>query len=178
MPRPLVITVIGKSARDANDPVPPQALTAAEEVGRLIAERRGIVVTGGLSGVMEAASRGAKSGNGLVIGVLPGFDKRDANPYVDIAITTGMGWMRNTLTVRAADAVIMISGGIGTLNELTVAYELKPTIILEGTGGWSDRMREVAYGGKHLDEAKIAELHYAQTPQQAVEMAFDLAAAR
>ena len=76
--------------------------------------------------------------------MLPGFDKRDANDYVDIAITTGMGWMRNTLTVRAADAVIMISGGIGTLNELTVAYELKPTVILEGTGGWShlsDRTR-------------------------------------
>src|SRR5919108_2303166 len=176
MTRPLVITVIGKSARDANDPVPPQALEYAEEVGRLIAERGGVLVTGGLSGVMEAASRGAKRARGLVIGILPGFDKRDANPYVDIAITTGMGWMRNTLTVRAADAVIMISGGIGTLNELTVAYELKPTIVLEGTGGWSDRIRDVAYEGKHLEEAKIATLHYAQTPQQAVELAFALAA--
>jgi uncharacterized protein (TIGR00725 family) len=87
-----------------------------------------------------------------------------------------MGWMRNTLTVRAADAVIMISGGIGTLNELTVAYELKPTVILEGSGGWSSRIREIAYGGKHLDEAKIAELHFAQTPEEAVDMAFALAA--
>jgi uncharacterized protein (TIGR00725 family) len=87
-----------------------------------------------------------------------------------------MGWMRNTLTVRAADAVIMISGGIGTLNELTIAYELKPTVILEGTGGWSSRIRDVAYDGKHLEEAKIAELHFAQTPEQAVEMAFALAA--
>src|SRR5207237_7152948 len=119
----------------------------AEEVGRLIAERKGIVVTGGLSGVMEAVSRGAKNAGGLVIGILPGFDKRDANEFVDIAVTTGMGWMRNTLTVRAADAVIMISGGIGTLNELTVAYELKPTVILEGSGGWSSRIREIAYGG-------------------------------
>ena len=176
MSRPTLITVIGKSAKDPRDPVPQKALRYAEEVGRLVAERGGVLVSGGLSGVMEAASRGAKSGNGLVIGVLPGFDKRDANPYVDIAITTGMGWMRNTLTVRAADAVIMISGGIGTLNELTVAYELKPTIILEGTGGWSSRMRELAYDGKHLEEAKIAELHYAQTPRQAVEMAFALAA--
>jgi uncharacterized protein (TIGR00725 family) len=174
--RPTLITVIGKSAKDPRDPVPPKALRYAEEVGRLVAERGGVLVSGGLSGVMEAASRGAKSGKGLVIGILPGFDKRDANPYVDIAITTGMGWMRNTLTVRAADAVIMISGGIGTLNELTVAYELKPTIILEGTGGWSSRMRELAYEGKHLEEAKIAELHYALTPQQAVEMAFALAA--
>jgi len=175
VPRPLLITVIGKSAKDPRDPVPPKALEYAREVGRLVAERGGVLVSGGLSGVMEAASRGAKDANGLVVGILPGFDKRDANEFVDIAITTGMGWMRNTLTVRAADAVIMISGGIGTLNELTVAYELKPTVILEGTGGWSSRMREVAYQGKHLDEAKIAELHYAQTPAEAVEMAFKLA---
>ena len=177
MSRPTLITIIGKSAKDPRDPVPPKALRAAEEVGRLIAERKGIVVTGGLSGVMEAASRGARGAGGLVIGILPGFDKRDANEFVDIAITTGMGWMRNTLTVRAADAVIMISGGIGTLNELTVAYEIKPTVILEGTGGWSSRIRDVAYDGKHLEEAKIAELHYAQTPQEAVDMAFALAAA-
>src|SRR2546430_16326773 len=106
----------------------------AEEVGRLIAERKGIVVTGGLSGVMEAVSRGAKSAGGVVIGILPGFDKREANEFVDIAITTGMGWMRNTLTARAADALIMISGGIGTLKELNVAYELKLTAILHWTG--------------------------------------------
>src|SRR5258706_15371045 len=177
MTRPLLITVIGKAARDPNDPVPPQAIAAAEEVGRLLAEWGAVVVSGGLSGVMEAVSRGAKSANGLVVGILPGFDKGDANQFVDIAITTGMGWMRNTLTVRAADAVIMISGGIGTLNELTVAYELKPTVILEGTGGWSSRIRDVAYDGKHLEEAKIAALHFAQTPQQAVDMAFALAAA-
>ena len=175
MARPLVVTVIGKSARDANDPVPPHALTAAEEVGRLLAQRGAVVVSGGLSGVMEAVSRGAKNAGGLVIGILPGFDKRDANPYVDVALTTGMGWMCNTLTVRAADAVIMISGGIGTLNELTVAYEDKPTIILEGTGGWSDRIREIAYDGKHLDEAHRATLHFANSPREAVDLALDLA---
>jgi len=173
--RPTLITIIGKSAKDPKEPVPEIALRMAEEVGRLIAERKGIVVTGGLSGVMEAVSRGAKSAGGVVIGILPGFDKREANEFVDIAITTGMGWMRNTLTVRAADAVIMISGGIGTLNELTVAYELKPTVILEGSGGWSSRIRDVAYDGKHLEEAKIAELHFAKTPQEAVDMAFALA---
>jgi len=175
VPRPLVITVIGKSARDANDPVPPNALAAAEAVGRLLAQHGAVVVSGGLSGVMEAVSRGAQQAGGLVIGILPGFDKRDANRYVDVALTTGMGWMRNTLTVRAADAVIMISGGIGTLNELTVAYEDKPTVILEGTGRWSDRIREIAYDGKHLDEAHRATLHYAKTPKDAVDLALDLA---
>ena len=177
MTRPLLVTVIGKSARGPDDPVPAHALVAAEEVGRLIAERGAVVVSGGLSGVMEAVSRGAKAAGGLVIGLLPGFDKADANPYVDVAITTGMGFMRNTLTVRAADAVIMISGGIGTLNELTVAYEDKPTVVLEGTGGWSDRIREIAYEGRHLDEAHRATLHFASTPQEAVETALDLARA-
>ncbi len=174
--RPLLVTVIGKSAKNPADPVPPQALRAAEEVGRLLAARGAVVVSGGLSGVMEAVSRGAKTAGGLAIGILPGFEKRDANPYVDIALTTGMGWMRNTLTVRAADAVIMISGGIGTLNELTIAYQDKPTVILEGTGGWSDRIRDIAYGGKHLDEAGIAELHFAKTPAEAVDLALELAA--
>jgi len=62
------------------------------------------------------------------------------------------------------------------LNELTIAYQDKPTVILEGTGGWADRVRENAYQGKHLDEAAIAELHFAQTPEQAVELALRLAA--
>jgi uncharacterized protein (TIGR00725 family) len=174
--RPTLITIIGKSAKDPRDPVPEEALRMAEEVGRLIAERKGVVVSGGLSGVMEAASRGAKRAGGLVIGILPGFDKADANAFVDIAITTGMGRMRNTLSVRAADAVIMISGGIGTLNELTVAYEIKPTVILETSGGWSSRIREIAYDGKHLDESGSATLHFATTPAEAVELALSLAA--
>src|SRR2546428_9483555 len=106
MSRPLLITVIGKSAKNPADPVLPEALAAAEEVGRLLAERGAVVVSGGLSGVMEAVSRGAKSANGLVGGILPGFDKTDANAYVDIALPTGLGRMRNTLPLRAADAVI------------------------------------------------------------------------
>src|SRR6266581_867048 len=156
MTRKPVITVIGKSARNPGDPVPARALRAGEEVGKLLAERGAVVVTGGLSGVMEAVSRGAKN-------------------YVDVAITTGMGWMRNTLVVRAADAVIMISGGIGTLNELNVAYEDKPTVVLEGTGGWSDRIRDIAYEGKHLDEAGINEIRFAKTPAEAVDIALSLA---
>ena len=176
MARPYVIAVIGKSNKDPKSPPSPEALRAAELVGANIAGAGAILITGGLSGVMEAASRGAKRANGLVIGMLPGFRKEDANPYVDIALTTGMGWMRNTLTIRAADAVIMISGGIGTLNELTIAYQDKPTVILEGTGGWSDRIREIAYQGKHLDEAGIAELHFATTAEDAVELALKLAA--
>jgi len=176
MARPYLIAVIGKSAKEPGDPPSPEALRAAELVGANIAGAGAILITGGLSGVMEAASRGAKRANGLVIGMLPGLKKDDANRYVDVALTTGMGWMRNTLVVRAADAVIMISGGIGTLNELTIAYQDKPTVILEGTGGWSDRIREVAYRGKHLDESGSATLHFATTPEEAVDRAIALAA--
>jgi len=176
MARPYLIAVIGKSAKEPGDPPSPEALRAAELVGANIAGAGAILITGGLSGVMEAASRGAKRANGLVIGMLPGFKKDDANRYVDVALTTGMGWMRNTLVVRAADAVIMISGGIGTLNELTIAYQDKPTIILEGTGGWSDRIRDIAYRGKHLDESGSATLHFATTPEEAVDRAIALAA--
>ncbi|HEY8757476.1 MAG TPA: TIGR00725 family protein [Candidatus Limnocylindria bacterium] len=176
MARPYLIAVIGKSTKDPGDPPSPEALRAAELVGANIAGAGAILITGGLSGVMEAASRGAKRANGLVIGMLPGFKKDEANRYVDVALTTGMGWMRNTLVVRAADAVIMISGGIGTLNELTIAYHDKPTIILEGTGGWSDRIREIAYRGKHLDESGSATLHFAATPEEAVDRAIALAA--
>jgi len=176
MARPYVIAVIGKSAKDPEDPPSAEALRAAELVGANIAGAGAILITGGLSGVMEAASRGAKRANGLVIGMLPGFKKDDANRYVDVALTTGMGWMRNTLVVRAADAVIMISGGIGTLNELTIAYQDKPTVVLEGTGGWSDRIREIAYGGTHLDESGSATLHFAATPEEAVDRAITLAA--
>ena len=176
MARPYLIAVIRKSDKDPGDAPSPEALKAAEMVGANIAGAGAILISGGLSGVMEAASRGAKRANGLVIGMLPGLKKDDANKYVDVAITTGMGWMRNTLVVRAADAVIMISGGIGTLNELTVAYQDKPTVILEHTGGWADRIREIAYSGKHLDESGSATLHFVATPEEAVDTALALAA--
>jgi len=61
------------------------------------------------------------------------------------------------------------------VNELTVSYQEKPTVILEGTGGWSDRVREIAYDGKHLDERASAPLHFAKTAEEAVELALKLA---
>ena len=178
MARATFIGVIGKSAKDPRDPVPPQALTAAEEVRREIAQRGGIVISGGLSGVMEAVSRGAKRAGGITVALLPGFEKEEANEYVDIPIATGMGFMRNTLTVRAADAVIMVSGGIGTLNELTVAYENKPTVVLLGTGEWADRLPDVAFERHYLDKRRSGYLHYANSAREAVELAFRLAAER
>ena len=173
----ITIGVIGPNQQRVNDVIPPEALRAAEEVGRLVAERGGVVVTGGLAGVMAAASRGAKAGGGLTIGILPDIDRRTANTYVDIALPTGLGRARNLFTARACHVLIMIGGGSGTLNELTIAYaEARPVVVLEGTGGWADKLRAVLHRGRYLDERETVEIHFAATPAEAVERAFMLAA--
>ncbi len=172
----LTIGVIGKNEQHADDVVPAQTKAAAEAVGRLIAARGGVLVTGGRKGVMEAASKGARAAGGLTIGFLPSMDKADANPYVDVVFPTGLGRARNLLTARACDALIMIGGETGTLNELTIAYaEARPVVVLEGTGGWADKLRGVLHKGRFLDERETVEIAFARTPEEAVETAFSLA---
>lgn len=101
----------------------------AEEVGRRLAEAGAAVVCGGLGGVMEAACRGAKSAGGLTIGILPGRRRQDANPWVDVAIPTGMGETRNALVVLSADAVVAVGGEHGTLSELAFALKLGRPVV-------------------------------------------------
>jgi uncharacterized protein (TIGR00725 family) len=106
--------------------------TAAQEVGRLLAEAGAVVVTGGLGGVMEAASKGAREAGGTTLGLLPGTDRRDANAWLSVAVPTGMGEMRNTLVVRAADGVIAVGGVWGTLSEIAFARKTgKPVVGLQ-----------------------------------------------
>ncbi len=110
----------------------PELMFLAEEVGRLLAKEGIIVITGGLGGVMEAACRGAVCEGGITVGILPTLRKEDANPYVKIAIPTGMGEMRNALIVRASDALIAIGGEYGTLSEIALALKVgKPVIGLK-----------------------------------------------
>jgi uncharacterized protein (TIGR00725 family) len=105
---------------------------AAEEVGRLIAEGGALLVCGGLGGVMEAACRGARAAGGTTVGLLPGVDRSEANRHVAVAVPTGLGEARNALVVRAADAVIAIGGGYGTLSEIALALRAgKPVIGLD-----------------------------------------------
>ena len=96
----------------------------AEELGRRLAEAGAIVICGGLTGVMEAVGKGVRAAAGLTIGILPGNDPGDANPYVDIPLATGMGEMRNALIVRAAGAVVAVGGGHGTLSEVALALRI------------------------------------------------------
>jgi uncharacterized protein (TIGR00725 family) len=101
-------------------------------VGRLVASRGAVVVCGGLGGVMESACRGAKAAGGLTVGLLPGSDRSDANPFVDVALPTGLGEARNALVVAAADVVIAVGRGYGTLSEVALALKAgKPVIGLD-----------------------------------------------
>ncbi len=107
----------------------PELLQEAEAVGRLIAEREAVLICGGLEGVMEAASRGARSRGGLTVGILPQDNRSFANPYVEIPIVTGMGVGRNVIIVKTSDALIAIGGEYGTLSEIAFALQLgKPVI--------------------------------------------------
>jgi len=119
-----VIGVIGESEfSDAS------LQSAAEEVGRLIARAGYLLICGGLTGVMEAACRGARSAGGRTVGILPGTDAREANAFVDISIPTGLGQGRNIIIALASDALIAIGGGFGTLAEIGHALRLgKPLV--------------------------------------------------
>ncbi len=147
-------------------------LDSAAEVGRLIAAQGAALVNGGLGGVMEHSARGAREAGGLTIGFLPGSDEKTANPYMDLVFATGMGTLRNLITARCCDSIIMIGGGVGTLNEVTLAYDSGvPVVVLEGTTGWSDRLRSTLYDEHFLDERRVVAVTYASSPQDAVRQA-------
>jgi uncharacterized protein (TIGR00725 family) len=112
----------------------PDELHAAEEIGAGLAAAGAVVVTGGLGGVMEAACRGARSRRGRTVGILPGEDRDAANGWVDVAIATGLGELRNGLVVRAADALVAVGGGHGTLSEVALALKLGRPVV--GLGTW------------------------------------------
>lgn len=101
----------------------------AFQVGRLLAQHGAVLVCGGLGGVMESAARGAKELGGSTVGILPGSDFREANPFIDVKIVTGLSHARNILVVRSSDVLIAIEGGYGTLSEIAIALKLgKPVI--------------------------------------------------
>jgi uncharacterized protein (TIGR00725 family) len=112
-------------------------LALAEQVGREIAGRGAVLICGGLGGVMEAAARGAKRAGGLTVGITPGTDAQEANPFIDVPIVTGLGEARNVLVVRSSNAVIAIAGSYGTLSEIALALKLGVPVV--GLGTWQLR---------------------------------------
>jgi uncharacterized protein (TIGR00725 family) len=120
------VSVIGASRADD------QLSAKAEEVGRRLAEAGLVVVCGGMSGVMEGASRGATGAGGEVIGILPGAEPDDANEHVTHVVASGIGFGRNLSVVASGDAVIAIGGEWGTLSEIAFARNLeRPVVALE-----------------------------------------------
>lgn len=135
------VAVIGDGAVAAGSP----KYVLAQEVGRILCEHGFRIVTGGLGGVMEAASLGARESSawtpGSIIALLPGFDPDHANPYADIVIPTGLDHLRNSLVVQA-DAVIAIGGGAGTLTEIALAWIYRRLIVALRVEGWSGELAD------------------------------------
>jgi len=126
---------------------PQEVYEIAREVGGEIARKRFSLVCGGLGGVMEAACRGAKEVGGITIGILPTSDRRDANPYVDVVIPTGLGHARNILVVHASDALVAIDGEAGTLSEIAIALKVGKHLV--GIRTWELEGRvPMAAGGR------------------------------
>jgi len=107
----------------------------AEAVGKIIAERGAIVVCGGRGGVMEAVCKGAVSSGGITVGILPGTDANEGNPYLSVSLPTGLGEARNTLIARAGQAMIAIGGSYGTLSEIALALKFGRKVV--GLETWS-----------------------------------------
>ncbi len=123
----------------------------AEEVGRLIAGHGMALVCGGLGGVMEAAAKGCREAGGLTVGILPGTDPADANPYIDVPIPTGMGEMRNALIVRAAKGLVAVGGGYGTLSEIALALKTGKPVVGLNTWDISEEIRTAEEPGEALE---------------------------
>jgi uncharacterized protein (TIGR00725 family) len=154
-PQRPVIGVMGPAACDE------QTAAVAMAVGRAIAARGAVLLTGGRSGVMEAASRGAREAGGFTVGILPGANAAESppNPHVELALYTGLGEARNWVNVCASDALIAIGGGFGTLSEIALALKARKPLVL--LGSWQFEM-----------EGASPTLPRARDAAHAVELAF------
>ncbi|HEX5498078.1 MAG TPA: TIGR00725 family protein [Thermomicrobiales bacterium] len=159
-PRATRITVSGPGVGTDEE------LAAAEAVGRLIAAAGCTLVCGGLGGAMAAACRGAKSAGGVTIGIVPGYDDKAANPWVDHVVCTGLGQARNVLVAATGHALIAVGGNGGTLSEIGLAVRLgRPVVLL---GGWAATLgAEAAAPAWEGGQPPIV----AATPDEAVERA-------
>ena len=155
------MAVVGPSA--AVEP----ALSHARKIGERLARAGAVVLSGGLGGVMEAACLGASAAGGVTVGLLPGVDRGAANAYLTVALATGLGELRNGLLVRAADVVIGVGGGWGTLSELALARRTGTPVVL--LGSW-----RVSGAGPQDGDLGVR----VRSPSRAVEVALALAAAQ
>lgn len=118
-----IVGVIGGSS------VNKDIYNTAYKMGKLIGKEGYVLVTGGLGGVMEAASKGASEEGGLVVGILPGHSGNSANKWVDIPVVTGMSHARNVIIAQTGDILIAIDGSSGTQSEIAFGHIYRKTII-------------------------------------------------
>lgn len=147
--RKIIISVIGGHRTDL------KVERLAHEIGVIVANVGAILVCGGLNGVMEAVSRGCKEAGGITIGLLPGTTKADANPYIDVPITTTIGYARNAMVACSADIIVALPGSHGTSCEISYGFVYKKPII--DLGNW-DREGMIKVKDIKEAEAKIKEL--------------------
>jgi len=152
----------------------PETIEKAEKVGEAIAKSGAVLVTGATTGIPHAAAKGAKKENGISIGFSPAASRADHMKryhlpvnYLDLIVYTGFGYSgRNLILTRSADAVIIICGRIGTLNEFTVAFEdRKPIGILEGSGGMADEIEDIT----RIAHKHQCQVLYESNPKKIVE---------
>lgn len=143
--------------------IKPEVFDYAYQLGKLIAKQGWTVITGGKSGVMEAANKGCKDANGISVGVVTGDKRFTANKYVDVEVIPGTFNCGEEMTlVTMSDALIILGGGMGTLQEITIAYRQgKPIFSIRGLGGWSEKFEQVV----QLDERDKVRIEYSNSPE-------------
>ena len=160
------ILVIGNNTNGCT----PEHEKIAYDIGTEIAKSDSVLITGGLGGIMTAASHGAHDANGLSVGIIPQDDPAMANEYCDIVIPTGMGFTRDFLNALSADGVIIVGGGSGTLSEICASYmSKKPMVAIRNLGSSAD-----PYIDGYLDHRKNIKIIGVDTPQEAVEKILEL----
>jgi len=147
--RPHYIGVIGAGT------CPASTYGIAKDLGFEIGKRGWTLVCGGLQGVMEGAARGCSEAGGMVLGILPGLDKRSANPYITVPIPTGLGDGRNLLVVRSSDILVAVEGGYGTLSEIALALKADKPVI--GLKTWKE-IPGIQYADDYLEAIQLISL--------------------
>jgi len=160
LPKKIQILIIGHNGSGLT----PEVEKIAYETGSEVAKSGAVLITGGLDGVMKAASRGAKDAGGLTVGIIPQSDPSFANEYCDIVIPSGMGLARDFLNALSGDGVIIIGGGSGTLSETCAAYmHKKPIVAIKNSGGIAEK-----YADQYLDHRKSVLITGVSSPKEAV----------
>jgi len=166
MAKKIQILIIGHNTNGCTD----EHSKVAYDTGSEVAKTGHVLVTGGLGGVMEAASHGARDSNGLTVGIIPQADASMANQYCDIVIPTGMGLTRDFINALSADGIIIIGGGSGTLSEICAAYmHKKPMVAIRNMGGVNAQFID-----NYMDHRQNIKIIGVDSPKQAVDKILEL----